>query len=280
MNKKTPSNFTKYFKSFICGSFRRMKQSLAPNIAAEHIRTLPSGLLSNIPILIPEEIEMIIASMQFIADNHRTVIIQKLRQSNELYSMIRDNKIEATYALQLRKTLEMAIAERRLVTFTYVRYVRKNSAKYIVEPHLIVEFYGYWYLLALDNGVIKKFHLDFVEELDISFEYFNEPFTDIKQKVEEACTIWFAPQKPELAKLEIGEKVAKYFHRKQIFPAQVILAIKDDGNVVITAEFANKEDFFEQAGRWMPFISVIEPQAYRDYICEKAWQTLEVNQAS
>lgn len=276
MNKKTESNFTKYFKSFICGSFRRMKQSLSPNIAAEHIRTLPSGLLSNIPILILEEIEMIIASLQFIADNRCTVIIQKLRQSNEIYSMIRDNKIEATYALQLRKTLEMAIAERRFVTFTYVR---KNPAKYIVEPHLIVEFYGYWYLLALDNGVIKKFHLDFVEELDISFEYFNEPFTDIKQKVEEACTIWFAPKKPELAKLEIGEKVAKYFHRKQIFPAQVILAIKDDGNVVITAEFANKEDFFEQAGRWMPFISVIAPQAYRDYICEKAWQTLEVNKA-
>ena len=92
-------------------------------------------------------------------------------------------------------------------------------------------------------------------------------------------TIWFAPQKPELAKLDIGEKVAKYFLRKQIFPAQVILAIKDNGNVVITAEFSNKEDFFEQAGRWMPFISVIEPQAYRNYICEKAWQTLEVNQA-
>ncbi|MEI6039660.1 MAG: WYL domain-containing protein [Actinomycetes bacterium] len=276
MNKKTESNFTKYFQSFICGAFRRTEQSLTPNITTEHIRTLPSGLLSNIPILIPEEIEMIIASLEFITDNHRTVIVQKLRQSNEIYSMIRENKIEATHSLQLRQTLEMAIAERRFVTFTYVR---KKPAKYVVEPHQIVECYGHWYLLGLDNGVIKKFHLDFVEELDLSFEYSNEPFTDIKQKVEEACTIWFAPQKPELAKLEINEKVAKYYHRKQIFPAQVILAIKDDGNIVITAEFANKEDFFEQAGRWMPFISVIEPQAYRDYICEKALHTLEVNEA-
>jgi len=276
MNKKTESNLRKYFKSFIYGSFRRLKQSLAPNIAAEHIRTLPSGLLSNIPILIPEEIEMIIASLQFIADNRRTVIIQKLRQSNEIYSMIRDNKIEATYALQLRQTLEMAIAERRFVTFTYAR---KNPAKYTVEPYQIVECYGRWYLLVLDNGVIKKFNLDFVEGLDLSFVYFNKPLPGILQKLEEARTIWFAPKKPEVAKLEIGEKVAKYFHRKQIFPAQMILVTKNDGNIVITAEFANKEDFSEQAGRWIPFISVIEPLAYRVYICEKARQTLEVNQA-
>jgi predicted DNA-binding transcriptional regulator YafY len=276
MKKNPESNITKYFQSVICGAFRSMKRTSNPNIAAERILTSPSGLLTNMPILTPEEIELIIDCLEYMADDHRAEIIQKLRQSNGIYTMIRENKIEAAQALQLRHTLEMAITEKRSVTFAYTR---KNTTNYFVEPLQIVEYYGYWYLLVVDNGVIKKFNLDFVEELDISFVFFNEPFPDIKQNLEEARTIWFAPKNPERAKLEIGEKVAKYFRRKQIFPAQSILSFKNDGNIVITAEFANKEDFFEQAGRWIPFISVIEPLAYRDFICKKARQTLEVNLA-
>lgn len=275
--KKTPeSKITKYVQSAICDVFRSMKLTSNPNIAAERIQTLPSGLLTNMPILAPEEFEMIIACLEYMADDQSAVIIQKLRQSNGIYSMIRENKIETAQALQLRQTLEMAIAERRYVTFTYTR---KNTVNYIVEPHQIVEYYGFWYLLVVDNGVFKKFNLDFVEDIDMSFLCFNESFPEIKHKLEEARTIWFAPKNPEQAKLEIGEKVAKYFRRKLIFPAQSILNTKDDGNIVITAEFANKEDFFEQAGRWTPFISVIEPLAYRDFICKKARQTLDVNLA-
>lgn len=279
MKKNTVLKIIKYIQSVI-SAFRGMKMTSTPNIfpecmdADDRTRILPTGLLTNMPILTPEEIDMIINCLEYMVDDNSAVIIQKLRQSSGIYSMIRKNKIETTYALQLRQTLEMAIAERRYVTFTYTR---KNTGNYIVEPYQIVEYNGFWYLLVVENGVIKKFNLDFVEDIDMSFQCFNKSFKEIKEKLDEACTIWFAPKNPELAKLEVGEKVAKYFRRRQIFPAQSILEIKGNGNIVITAEFANKEDFFEQAGRWIPFISVIEPLVYRDFICKKAKQTLDVN---
>ena len=171
-------------------------------------------------------------------------------------------KIPATQAhmknFPFVKELEQAIDECQKVSLTYASL--KGNEVFKLSPVKIVNFEGFWYLLAMPEGkrAFWKFRSEKIKGLELLSENFDPP-RDLKAMLDRSVNIWFSGEPGEKIVLEIDKDSAHYFKKKIYFPEQRILKEKKDGTLVVESR-ANFNEVMRTIIHWIPDIRVVSPK--------------------
>ncbi|WP_457599277.1 helix-turn-helix transcriptional regulator [Hydrogenimonas sp.] len=155
--------------------------------------------------------------------------------------------------------LEEAIDSRRRVGFRY------HGKKRRVDPYRIVNFDGYWYLLARESGgIVKKFYIREIE----SPRPLEEPFTPdarLKERLDGALNAWFDPNaEPFELHLLAREPIVKYLYRRPLSPSQRIVARHTNGDVEIRFKVTSVEEALPVLKAWLPDLAVLAPESVKE----------------
>ena len=155
--------------------------------------------------------------------------------------------------------LESAIKTKTIITCRYDFESYKKSLE--LKPLKIVNYEGFWYLLAQDyrNDILKKYYLKNISNIKTLDKNFKLKST-LDEKLDNSLSIWFDEKKePFEVKLSIGKIVAKYFKRKPISKTQTIDSIYSDGSMDITIKITSDKEIIPIVKYWIPHVKVLEP---------------------
>lgn len=191
----------------------------------------------------------------------------------DVYQIVKDEAIDMGKVASVQQALEGHIKRKEVVSFTYA----KKGKRYTVEPYKILYHGGFWYLVAMHDGILKKFLLDFIEGIRATERACGEIPESVRKTLADAQTIWFQDKEPDRVTVEFDAKVANFFERKGVFPRQEIVRKEKEGRVVVSFDVHNEMDFREHVSRWMPFFRVVSPEKYRRYIVDICGTTVVKN---
>ncbi len=159
---------------------------------------------------------------------------------------------------ELFKQLEESIVSSVVISFTYHDKLRS------AHPYRIVNFDGYWYLLAGEGERVKKFHIPEIADLKVTDERFNAD-SKLKERLELALNAWFDPDaEPFTLHLAAADTIVKYLKRRPLSPTQTIEAHGEGSVAIISLKVSCKEEALALLKPWIPDIAVISPPEIKD----------------
>jgi predicted DNA-binding transcriptional regulator YafY len=165
----------------------------------------------------------------------------------------------------LFRQAEEAIVRRRVLTFGY------HGRPRLVHPYRIVNFDGYWYLLAFEpaSGLAKKFYLKEIRDARTMEEGFH-PDERLLERIDGALNAWFDPNvEPFELHLLAKAPIVKYLQRRPLSPRQHIVARHADGDVEIVIRATTEKEALELLKLWIPDLAVLSPASVK-----KAYENL------
>lgn len=164
------------------------------------------------------------------------------------------------------KLIEEAIKEHKELKCTYENS-SKGSFNTIIQPLKIVNYEGFWYLVAIRDGKVKKFYLKELSNLQITQTTF-EPNDDIEQLLDNSISIWFQEDiEPFEVKLHADKTIAKYFQRRTL-PTQKIDAFYSDGSIDFTLTITYEMEIIPIVKYWLPHLQILEPEWVAEIVNE------------
>jgi predicted DNA-binding transcriptional regulator YafY len=146
--------------------------------------------------------------------------------------------------------LSGAIMAQRKMVFTYKEKSRT------VEPYKLFNTNGIWYLVALEEGVVKHFTLSKLDHLTSDDAHF-EVDDNIVDMIEENDLNWIT-QDPIEVTLRIDAAVSEYFLRRDLLPCQQIVQ-NDEDALVVTSKVTFEEEILRTVRYWIPHITIVSP---------------------
>jgi predicted DNA-binding transcriptional regulator YafY len=197
-------------------------------------------------------------------------------KANKLLSRIKNDTLNPIYAkldmedigdkLKEVQELEIAITTRRQITCDYD--FEKCRRELDLKPLKIVNYEGYWYLVALDsrNDILKKYYLKNIKNIRLSDDTF-ESTTKLDELLDNSISIWFEQNmEPYRVVLNMASGIAKYFKRKPISKSQITEAVYADGSIDVSVEITNDMEIIPFVKYWIPHIKVLEPLSVKEAI--------------
>ncbi len=154
------------------------------------------------------------------------------------------------------RILESAINEHLCVRFNYASIGGAENSR-VVEPYLLLNQKGIWYLAAVDRGKLKTFafsRLFAPVALDSRFT----PAPAIMEQLKHEEGIWLS-EKPLEVVLKIAPAVAGYFKRRNLIANQVVEKELEDGGLIISAKVGHINQILPIVRYWIPHIRVVNP---------------------
>ncbi len=165
--------------------------------------------------------------------------------------------------------LEEAIGSCSRVGFLYHGKERR------VDPYRIVNFDGYWYLLAKEyGGLVKKFYIRKIESPHPLEESFA-PDAGLKERLDGALNAWFDPNaEPFEIHLLVKKPIVEYLHRRPLSPSQRIVAHHENGDIEAVFKVTSIEEALPVLKAWLPDLAILSPtdvkEAYEELL-KKSW---------
>jgi len=161
--------------------------------------------------------------------------------------------------------LETAIKEKRECECQYAYEKGRYTTK--VQPLKIVNYEGFWYLVALRDEEVRKYYLKELSNIKLTNEIFTVD-TQIDQLLKNSISIWFNQyQEPFEVKLFANKWATKYFQRRPL-PTQSIESLNEDGTMEFVVKITNEMEILPLIKYWIPNLHVLEPIWLRDMIKE------------
>lgn len=157
------------------------------------------------------------------------------------------------------KELEGAIHDSQKISIRYDS--EKGVENYKLCPVKLINFEGFWYLLAMPEGKRQfwKFRSEKIKGVDLLDENFAPPH-GLKSILDRSVNIWFSEQPGNKIVLEIDKASAHYFKKKIYFPDQKIVKEKKDGTLILET-YANDNEVMRTIIHWIPDVRVVSPKA-------------------
>ena len=171
------------------------------------------------------------------------------------------------------QVLETAIKEKKEVNCSY------NDEKHdvyntTIQPLKIVNFEGFWYLIALRGEVLKKYYLKNISNpkmTDKAFETDNE----LDTLLDESISIWFQRDiEPFEVKLFADKSATKFFKRRPL-PTQAVESLNTDGTMEFVVRITHEMEILPIVKYWLPHVRVVKPQWLQDMVDEDLKQYLK-----
>ena len=174
---------------------------------------------------------------------------------NPIYTKLNIEDISDKFAdIQL---LEDAIKKRLEIKCSYDNEHHEIYST-TIQPLKIVNFEGFWYLLALRGEILKKYYLKNISNVKVTENKFK---TDAKVEtlLDDSISIWFSQEnEPFEVKLYADSSCAKFFKRRPL-PTQTILSVESDGAMEFTLKITHEMEILPIVKYWIPHLFVMEP---------------------
>jgi len=162
--------------------------------------------------------------------------------------------------------LETAIKEKKEITCSYNDEKNKVYTR-TIKPLKIVNYEGFWYLIALQNDILKKYYLKNISQPTLTDTTFKTD-TKLDTLLDNSISIWFQKDtEPFEVKLLADKSSAKFFKRRPL-PTQKIESINSDGSMEFTITITHEMEILPIIKYWIPTLFVIEPQSIKDIVKE------------
>lgn len=160
--------------------------------------------------------------------------------------------------------LEKAIIEEKQITFNY-----RQHNEILTEPLKIVNFDGFWYLMAneVSSNIIKKYYLRDVSGIKLTDSEFEYEYDDFEGRIENALNAWFRPCGDLIEViLSVDASVAKYFKRKPINGTQQITQEDEHGKLILSVKVTSEKEILPIVKYWIPNIDIVSPAKFSELI--------------
>jgi len=199
---------------------------------------------------------------KFSTKAHKLLSKIKNEDFNPIYTKLNIEDISDRFAdIQV---LETAIKEKKEVECSYDNE-RNDVYTTTIQPLKIVNFEGFWYLIALKNDILKKYYLKNISNpkmTEATFETDNE----LDTLLYESISVWFQRDiEPFEVKIFATKSAAKFFKRRPL-PTQKVESLNRDGTMEFSVKITHEMEILPIIKYWIPHLFVIEPEWVREII--------------
>lgn len=201
---------------------------------------------------------------KFASKSHKLLSKIKNEDFNPIYTKLNIEDISDKFGeIQI---IEGAIKAKKEIECSYDDQ-RHDIFSVTLKPLKIVNFEGYWYLVALQDEALKKYYLKNIYNVKVTNNSF---ITDAKLEdlLENSVSVWFQNGvEPFEVKIYANKIATKYFQRRPL-PTQTIESLHKDGTMEFVVKITHEMEIIPIVKYWLPHIRVIEPQWIQDMIDE------------
>lgn len=168
------------------------------------------------------------------------------------------------------------ILEHAINDSVLVQFVHDSKYRY-VKPYRIVNFDGYWYLLAEDiiHGKVKTFHIARMSNVLATKEFFQKDLS-LQQSLELAINAWFNIDAiPVTVTLEIESGIKRFILDHPLAPTQRVIQEKEDGSLLVEFEITAEKEIINTIQKWIPHIRVLSPKSLQKSLMNNVKTYLE-----
>ena len=149
------------------------------------------------------------------------------------------------------KEIERAVIDKTMLELVYAEKKRE------VEPYKLANVKGIWYVVALQDGVIKTLTFGKISQLKALDEHFMMD-TKILKTIEDDETIWFSNSKTEVI-LKVDAFASQFFLRRKVLAYQKILEKYQDGSLLLSTQMTFEDEILQLVRSMIPHISIVSP---------------------
>lgn len=223
----------------------------------EKIKSLEEQLILDILEKMTESI-----GGNFAIKSHKLLSKIKNEDFNPIYTKL--NLEDITDRLDDIMLIEIAIKEKKELECSYENE-REGKFRARLQPLKIVNFEGFWYLVAFRDNYLEKYYLKTLSNIKATDTIFSTD-ENIDDLLNNSISIWFkADIEPYSVKLYADSTATKYFKRRPL-PTQSILSIHQDGTMEFTVKITDEMEIIPLIKYWIPHLKVIEPLWISDMI--------------
>lgn len=209
---------------------------------------------------------------KFASKSHKLLSKIKNQDFNPIYAKLNIEDISDKFGeIQV---IEGAIKAKKEIECSYDDE-RHDIFKVTLKPLKIVNFEGFWYLVALQEDVLKKYYLKNISNVKATDATFS---TDAKLEnlLDSSISVWFQKDvEPFEVKIYANKIAAKYFQRRPL-PTQTIESLHQDGTMEFVIKITHEMEILPIIKYWLPHMRVIEPEWIQEMIDEDLKGYLEM----
>lgn len=172
-----------------------------------------------------------------------------------------------------------AIENRYQIEITYHKFNKKESTKRTIEPYLLKEFKGRWYVVAfaLDKNDFRVFGLDRIKYIHSKNIHFQHPKKENISEIFKNCFGITTPnnKKPEKIKLLFNSKRGKYVETMPLHASQII-SHKNEDEMLVELFLIPNTDFEMELLSFGEFVKVLEPQSLAEQLKKRLQNALKI----
>ena len=155
-----------------------------------------------------------------------------------------------------------------------VSYTQKHRT---VNPYKLINTNGIWYLVGVEDGVLKNFSFSKITELE-SLEDTFKIDKNVIETLKDHNGVWFTQNHIEVV-LEIDTSVAEYFLRRELLPSQKTIESTEE-MLVLSTQVAYEEEILKVVRYWIPHITIRSPHHLQEKLEESLQNYLNKSSAS
>jgi len=192
---------------------------------------------------------------KFAITSHRLLSKIKNEDFNPIYTKL--NIEDIGNRLDDIQRIEKAIKNKTELICSYENE-REGVFRTNIQPLKIVNYEGFWYLVAFKDGCVQKYYLKTlsnIEKTNIAFEV----EANIEEVLKNSINIWFKSDvEPFEVKLYADAVATKYFKRRAL-PTQTIETLSEEGTMEFTVIITDEMEIIPMVKYWLPHLRVLEP---------------------
>jgi predicted DNA-binding transcriptional regulator YafY len=143
-----------------------------------------------------------------------------------------------------------AILNKQKLQFTY------SAKPRTLEPYKLVNTHGIWYLVGVEDGILKHFSFSKVEKLMVLDTCFVEDEAIVEILLTQ--TEGWVTQEPQEVMFSVSQEVAEYFLRRKLLPQQKMLEHREK-DVLFSCQIAYDAEILRLVRYWIPHLHIVSP---------------------
>ena len=194
----------------------------------------------------------------------------KNKEYNPIYTKL--NIEDISDRLDDINLLETAIKQKLEISCQYIYDDERYDTT--LQPLKIVNYEGFWYLVALRKEKVKKYYLKELSNIKLTNKHFTVE-TKIDELLNNSLSIWFTQDKePFEVKLFATKYASKYFKRRPL-PTQVTTSLNKDDTIEFVVKITHEMEILPIVKYWLPHLKVIEPKWLKDMLKDNLTEYLQ-----
>ena len=201
---------------------------------------------------------------KFATTSHK--LLSKIRNEdfNPIYTKLNIEDISNRFDdIQL---IEKAIKNQTELECSY-KNDREGTFRANIQPLKIVNYEGFWYLVAFRDGYVQKYYIKTLSNIQTTAKTFTVD-ENIEDLLENSINIWFRSDiEPFEVKIYADAVATKYFKRRAL-PTQIIETLSEDGTMEFLVTITDEMEIIPIVKYWLPHLRVSEPSWISEMIDE------------